>query len=392
VAKHCSTDQPIRIVDLFAGAGGMALGWQNASPVRGTEVLAAVDADPTLRDVYEWNSPTVRFVQHSYGDPLAGSEVRAVGCAAGLSEGSIDVLVAGPPCQSFSAAGKRERHPDHRLVFHVCDFAEAFKPKVVVIENVPEFSRAEDGRLLGRVRVRFAEAGYMTHVAHLTAVAAGVPQLRTRCFTIAVRKDIEWPGTDYFGRCFDNPSLLRRGAELPNQSQSVPFADAVKEAIDDLPSLAAGEGNEISEFVSEPRSAYQTRLRDVTGILYNHIAARHSPDLVAMMAMLKAGETPQQIMDHPLRRKAYFRGAYARLDPELPAPTMTTQTHNPGSGRFTHYRDHRVLTVREVARIQSFPDRFRFFGSQAIQRRHVGNAVPPMVSQFIASILLPLID
>src|SRR5207253_1789474 len=113
--------------------------------------------------------------------------------------------------------------------------------------------------------------------------------------------------------------------------------------------------------------------------LFNHVAVKHTPELVEALTLLRPGETPQRIMDHPLRRKPYFQSAYARLDPDCVAPTMTTQTSNAGSGRFTHYRDNRVLTVREVARIQSFPDRFRFVGLPEYQRRHVGNAVPPLM-------------
>ena len=109
--------------------------------------------------------------------------------------------------------------------------------------------------------------------------------------------------------------------------------------------------------------------------------------MVARMRRIEAGETPQNDGGHPMRQKNYFRLAYSRLAPNEPAGTITTNTHNPGSGRFLHYRDHRTLTVREVARLQGFPDGFRFIGSQGDQRRHVGNAVPPLLSQRVAEAL-----
>ena len=367
---------PIKIVDLFCGVGGLSLGWLDAQAKRPVEVVAAVDADPSLAEVYAWNAPHTPFLQHSYGDPLAGNEAASLAKRIGIGPGDADVVLAGPPCQTFSAAGKRTLQKDSRLVLHVCDFAEFMQPAIVLIENVPEFSRVEDGRLIGRVRVRLAEAGYDTEFLHLSAADFGVPQLRTRCFTLAVRKDFQ---------ALQGNGLLQHLGRVSRHS-------TVEEAIDDLPSLAAGEGEQEAVLTRPASSLYQTHLRDVDNRLFNHVAVQHSPELLAAMKQMLPGETPQQEINHPLRRKAYFTNAYARLDPKLPALTMTTQTQNPGSGRFTHYRDHRVITVREVARLQSFPDSFRFFGTQAVQRRHIGNAVPPLLAQTIAASLLLFID
>jgi DNA-cytosine methyltransferase len=383
-----SSSEPVRILDVFCGAGGLAQGWLSAALRRSASLFAAVDADPTLEELFAWNYPGTRFLCRSLGDPLAEVEAPAVTAALGLGPGDIDVMVAGPPCQRFSAAGKRDRHSDHRLVFHVCDFAELLRPKVVVIENVPEFSKAEDGRLIGRLRVRLAASGYITHVLNLNALNFGVPQTRLRCFTIGILKSTAGG---------DDPSLLaplrsgltaRRERVVGEPAEVVTVGDA----LGDLPPLAAGEGNPETHLTSEARCDYQATLRDSRSRLFNHVALCHSPELLAAMERLSPGETPQRVEDHPLRRKEYFRSAYARLDAMQPAPTMTTQTHNPGSGRFTHYRDHRVLTVREVARLQSFPDAFRFFGSQTAQRRHVGNAVPPLLARAIALTLGPLVD
>lgn len=367
---------PITIVDLFSGVGGLSRGWLQAQKDRPMQVIGAVDADQALADVFAWNTPQIPFVPHSFGDPLCGSEAACVANKIGIGPGDLDVLLAGPPCQTFSAAGKRATHEDSRLPLHVCDFAEFLRPAIVLIENVPEFSRVEDGRLHGRVRVRLAHAGYSTEMLNLSAADFGVPQLRTRCFTLAIRKDM---------RDLQSSSVLR---QLPRVNRH----STVQDAIDDLPSLAAGEGEQEAALTCLPSSPYQALMRDAGSRLFNHVAVQHSPELLAKMEQMQPGETPQQHDGHPLRRKEYFRSAYARLDPNLPALTMTTQTQNPGSGRFTHYRDHRVVTVREVARLQSFPDSFRFFGTQAVQRRHVGNAVPPLLAQAIASALLPLLE
>jgi DNA (cytosine-5)-methyltransferase 1 len=380
---------PIRLLDVFSGAGGLTQGWLSAATRRGAQLIAAVDADPELEELLGWNYPGANFLCRSLSDPFAEPQARSVVSALGLGEGDAEVVLAGPPCQTFSSAGKRERHADHHLVFHVCDFAELLRPNIVVIENVPEFSRAEDGRILGRLRVRFGALGYATHVFHLNALDFGVPQTRLRCFVVAICAGIDGA---------DDPALLsalrvRTGA-LGLKAVLRAVGDdvtTVGDALDDLPSLASGQGDNETRLTSTPGSEYQVRLRSNDQRLYNHVAVGHSPELVAAMERLAPGETPQRIEDHPLRKKEYFRNAYARLDASQPAPTMTTQTHNPGSGRFTHYRDHRVLTVREVARLQSFPDAFRFFGSQKVQRRHVGNAVPPLLAREIAQALVPLL-
>jgi DNA (cytosine-5)-methyltransferase 1 len=389
---------PIHIVDLFSGIGGLSLGWIQASSERTVELVAAVDADPNLEEAFAWNFPTSRFIHHSFGDHLQEDESTIIAKKADIGPRDIDVLLAAPPCQTFSAAGKRALDADSRLVFHVCDLAVKLQPKIVLIENVPEFSRAEEGRLLGRVRVRMANAGYNTEVLNFSAAAFGVPQMRMRCFTLAVRKDLDWLGRSSLLdnlRSVDKQQFVPRTANngiAPDFWREPLSPTTVGEAINDLPPLEAGEGESEVMLFGKPDSQYQRILRENETKLYNHVAPNHSPELIAELSKLKPGDTPQDIPNHPLRRKDYYRGAYARLDSEQPAMTITTQTQNPGSGRFTHYRDNRVITVREVARLQSFPDIFRFFGTQAIQRRHVGNAVPPFLAQAIATALLPILE
>lgn len=381
-------NHPIRIVDLFCGAGGMSIGWLLASQERGAKLVAAVDADNSLEGVFQTNFPHTKFLRHQYGDAFEANEASSIAAQLGLERDEVDVLLAGPPCQTFSAAGKRELGAESRLGYHVCDFAEFLQPKIVLIENVPEFSRVEDGRLIGRIRVRLSEAGYTTEVIHLNAVDYGVPQTRTRCFTLGLRKDLPFPTRQDFLSAFQ--SSPKAWVDGSINAKSASQSTTVAQALSDLPPLAAGEGEQISTYESPIESVYQTYIRGNQECLFNHVAGLHSSKMLEAMETLRPGETPQDIENHPLRKKDYFRGAYARLDPEKPSATMTTQTQNPGSGRFTHYRDHRVLTVREVARLQGFPDWFRFLGTQAEQRRHVGNAVPPLLAQTIASALLSL--
>jgi DNA (cytosine-5)-methyltransferase 1 len=388
-----SQSDAIRILDLFSGAGGLSLGWKRAAP-HGVELVAAVDNDSSLTEFFQINHPSTHFLCHEFGEPGRADEVKKLCRSLALASGDVDVLLAGPPCQPFSAAGKRKPDDDGMLVFHVCDVAAFMRPRMVLIENVPEFARVQDGRLLGRVRVAFRNAGYRTDVRVLRADGFGVPQTRSRCFVLAIRADVNAPMRPLVDLVAASHQVFASNGNHANGQMSfsaLPLPVTVEEAIGDLPALNASEGEQVAELWNPPMSAYQTALRDREGRLFNHVAASHSAELLAAMRQLGIGETPQRFENHPLRRKEYFRAAYARLDPNKPAPTITTQTHNAGSGRFTHYRDDRVITVREAARLQSFPDKFRFIGSQEAQRRHVGNAVPPLLAQSLAEGLIQVI-
>ena len=361
------------VLDMFSGAGGLALGWTRLSDRR-VRHLGAIDRDGGLGPCYSHNFPGIPFIQHTFGDPFAGEIDGSLRHAlAGMTQ-SVDVLLAAPPCQPFSAAGKRSLGPDAYLGFHVCGLAEYLMPKLVVMENVPQFGRALGGKLAGRIRVRLAKANYTTALVTLDAMQFGLPQRRVRTLLLAVRRQ----GGSI--RALEQVVVTLRRCQDSTREKIV----TTMEAIGDLPRVAAGDGFEEVHLVGEPFSAYQRTLRQRNGVTYNHVAANHSADMVARIMRVGAGETPQNRSAHPLRPKKYFRLAYARLAPDEPAATITTNTHNPGSGRFLHYRDHRTLTVREVARLQGFPDSFRFIGSQGNQRRHVGNAVPPLLSQRIA--------
>ena len=368
------------VVDAFSGAGGLALGWMGL-PGRPVRHLGAIDSDETLRVCYAHNFPDTPFIAHRFGDPFSESSRKETAVTVKRIAEQVDVLLAAPPCQPFSAAGKRSLGPEAYLGLHVCALAEHWSPRILVMENVPQFGRALGGTLAGRSRVRLGRAGFVTAVVTLDAVSFGVPQRRVRALLLALRAD---EGERVATRTLtDIVDTLRYEQRRGEAGACVTAA----EAIGDLPSLEAGGGDEETQIVASPSTEYQRRLRQASGLTYNHVAANHSAELVERIRTVAAGEAPQADGDHPLRRKQYFRLAYARLSPDEPASTLTTNTHNPGSGRFLHYRDHRTLTVREVARLQGFPDWFKFAGSQTEQRRHVGNAVPPPLSRRIAEVL-----
>ena len=361
------------VVDAFCGIGGLALGWMNISG-RPVCHVGALDCDKSLSSCYRRNFPNTPFFRHRFGNPFSAVMKSDLVAILDRITKPVDVLLAAPPCKPFSAAGKRKLGMDAYLGFHVCALAEHLRPRIIVMENVPQFSRANGGMLLGRLRVRFLKAGYATVVVTLDALNFGLPQRRVRTLLLALRSRTAQTRLE---------SVVKK-LQSEQRQRSADQPVTVSDAIGDLPALEAGCGADKIRITVPPRTDYQKILRQSSSITYNHIAVNHSREMIARIRTVRPGETPQNNSEHPLRPKRYFRLAYARLSGDAPAGTLTTNTHNPGSGRFLHYRDDRTLTVREVARLQGFPDWFRFVGRQTDQRRHVGNAVPPPLSQRIA--------
>ena len=376
-------------LDVFSGAGGLAAGWLAATRQYGGSLLGAVDSDASLAPVYETNFPGTVFLQHKFATVEADDALQ-ISRALSLRPGQVDTLLAGPPCQSVSSAGKRSAaHPDNRLALRVAEIASNLRPTVVIIENVPEFGWAEGGRLLGRLRVQLRDAGYRTQVGILNSSAFGVPQIRQRCFVVAVLSERFRNGPESLLPSATTATIVSARTALPIRDSGLPRPPTVMDALGDLPPLRAGEGTEEADYAGPPQSDYAAMMRARSKRLFNHVSVKHSDATVAALAELRPGETPQLFDSHRLKRRPYFRSAYARLVGDGLAPTITTQTQNPGSGRFTHYAQDRVLTVREVARLQSFPDEFVFLGDGSAQRRHVGNAVPPKLAEAISTHLLP---
>ena len=318
---------PLTLVDAFAGAGGLALGWTSLAG-RKVHHLAAIDCDESLRPYYARNFPNTIFVAHRFGDPFSIESHKEELLTLPALSAPVNVLLAAPPCQPFSNAGKRSRNPgpDAYLGLHVCALAEHLRPNVVMMENVPQFARVLDGTLSGRIRVRFHRAGYVTGMVMVDALEFGVPQRRLRSVLLAVRGDkrvgeARRQLTHVIAR-------LREMQAVGEGCSRVSVADAIA----DLPALSAGDGQDELLIAAPPSTDYQRALRQPNGRTYNHVSAKHSSELVERMRSVAPGEAPQKRGDHPLRRESYFRLAYARLAPEKPAGTLTTNTHNPGSG------------------------------------------------------------
>lgn len=345
------------------------------------------DSDYSAAMTFKSNRPRARYWPKDLR-AVTGADVLA---KADLEVGQIDVLTAGPPCQGLSKIGSRQLDdPRNELLKHTAELIVQVQPKLAVIENVPPLSWDGHGPMFDELAEVLSGQGYSdVDVRVLEAWRYGVPQLRRRTIILAVRDDVAIPQIPTFPPGADGEKFyareLIRAAEAGEPT--CPPGLSVIHAIGDLPSIAAGGGQEAMPYEQEPSTAYQVARRCNATILFNHRARTHSAAMLKKMKMIPEGGRNQELEDEQRLRSSegeYFSQAYARLHRHGIAQTITTYFHNPGSGRFTHYRDLRALTVREAARFQSFDDDFILTGKLEQQMRHIGNAVPVLLARAIA--------
>jgi DNA (cytosine-5)-methyltransferase 1 len=370
-------------VDLFSGAGGISLGLEMA----GYDVLLANDWDPASAATFRRNFPGVAMVE---------GDIREIGASqlmgqAGLRPGDLDLLIGGPPCQGFSIIGARVVHDSRNDLFR--DFLRigaALRPKCLLIENVPGMATLAKGAPFQEILQGYGQLGYTVSCAELLAAQYGVPQMRWRMVIIGFRKDLGIPA----GVGFPRPTHghLNIGDLIPNCTISPKEAAGFVttwEAIGDLPPVQAGQ--EVPAYQGPPACAYQREMRrGLTDELYNHYAPRLSRQNLARIAALKAGQDwrdlPRELLPPGMqraKRKDHTR-RYSRMTWDGIPRSIITRFRDPKSGEYTHPEQHRTISIREAARIQSFPDRFAFAGSYTEQYEQVGNAVPPKLAEAIA--------
>jgi DNA (cytosine-5)-methyltransferase 1 len=378
------TASPLIHVDLFSGVGGFALGFEASAHYR-SALLA--DSDYSAALTFKRNRPRAKYWPKDLRT-VDGAQILEM---AELGPGEIDVLTAGPPCQGMSRIGTRQLDdPRNELLSHTAELIVNLQPRLAVVENVPALTWDGHSPIFDEFAEVLSGWGYANlSVRVLDAWRYGVPQLRRRAFIVAVHDDMRPASDDLFPTGIDGDKVyareLIRAAE--NGEPTCPPGLSVLDAIGDLPSIDAGGGQEASSYTDEPFSDYQVARRRGASILFNHRARLHSASMLAKMMMIPEGGRNQELMEERRLRSTdgeYFSQAYARLHRHGIAQTITTYFHNPGSGRFTHYRDLRTLTVREAARFQSFDDNFIFIGKFEQQMRHVGNAVPVLLAKAIA--------
>ena len=377
-----------RTIDLFCGAGGIAEGFRQA----GFSCLYGNDVMPQAIETFAHNHPKAI----ADCNPIGSVNAVALRGQLGLAPGELDVLVGGPPCQGFSInAPERFLSDPRNHLFH--DYARIlreFQPKAFVLENVPGMLSMADGKIFEEILRIFSRLGYHVTVKILFAAHYGVPQERWRLILLGSKfGEISHPIPTHFAAGCAN---FRGGASLTmrltdqDQRSLLPYV-TIADALFGLPKLAMGEGEETITYAAKRwSSGFATNLRNPDGVTFNHFASKLSPQNIERMKHVKPGgswrDIPTNLLPAGMQkaRRTDHTKRYGRLHPDRLAGTVLTKCDPHWSSVFLPDQD-RVLTVREAARIQSFPDAYRFSGSRVSQYEQVGNAVPVLMAKAIAN-------
>ena len=334
----------LNFIDLFSGAGGLMRGFMNM----GYTPLFSVEMWGPAVETHNLNYPQI---------PLWNEDIRNIeNSRLEKYKGQVDIIVGGPPCQGFSTIGKRlVKDPRNELVFEFIRFVNTIQPKFFLMENVRGLLSSDNGKTKKAIEEEFKSIGYNVISKVLCAADYGVPQLRNRIFFLGVRNDLNV-----------EPSF-------PNATHSKENYTTVGDAINDL----IGKENKVS----------------------NHVPMKHNSTVTARIKCIKEGEgipkegLPDNVShgsrsDYKENKIKNFSHVYKRLSRFKPSTTMV-----PGHNAFPlHPIENRSLTVREAARIQTFPDDVVFCGNRQNQCIQVGNAVPVKLAEKLAEHIATIIN
>ena len=356
-------------IDLFAGAGGLSEGFR----MEDFHILAANDFDKDAANTYKLNHPEVHFLD----GPIQNITGREILKAAGIKKRELDVLIGGPPCQAFSVYNHQRGFHDERsgLFREYIRIVEALEPKTIVMENVTGMSSVEKGRAIIEIQESLEKLGYTIEYKILKAEDYGVPQERRRLIFLGVHNNysILWP----------EPTHNKDG------NKKLKKFNTVWDAVSDLPMLNIDEGFEEGIHINNPLSNLQKYLRKDSKLIFNHFAPHLTPINIQRMQFIPQGgswrDIPHDLLPDGMKRakRSDHTKRYGRLMQNGLASTILTRC-DPHWGAFIHPTQDRTLTVREAARLQTFPDRIKFLGARVEQYKQVGNAVPPLLGKAIA--------
>ena len=378
---------PLTSIDLFCGAGGITQGFRQA----GYHCLYANDFNPEAIETFKHNHPSTLAECKSIEDVSAVALRKTLG----IQRGCLDVLVGGPPCQGFSinAPSRFLNDPRNSMFRHYARFVEEFSPKTFVFENVPGLLSMADGAIFEKILQVFSELGYHLSVKILFGPHYGIPQERWRLILLGSQYgEIAHPDPTHFakGRAnFRGGNTLTIPLDSADAKRLLPAVN-VGDAIRDLPRLTMGEGAEEVGYTADPVSAYALRLRNPNGITFNHFAAKLAKQNIERMRHVPPGgswrDIPHELLPRGMQqaRKSDHTKRYGRLSFEGLSGTVLTKC-DPHWGTVFLPDQDRTLSVREAARLQSFPDQYRFLGSRVSQYVQVGNAVPVLMAMAIAN-------
>lgn len=321
-------------IDLFSGSGGFSLGFDN----KGFQNIFSIDIEPSFCETYKYNFPNHKLIEKDICQ-LSDAEVRYL-----KEVEDVDVVIGGPPCQGFSIAGNIGRKfiddPRNKLFKEFVRIVKVINPRFFVLENVARLYNHNKGDTRKEIINDFENLGYRVECKILNAADYGVPQMRNRVIFIGTRfnQKIEFP------------------------KKTVEKYLTVKDAIHNYPALSVGEES----------------------IIPNHVAMSHSNQMLEKMSFISDGGNRDEI-PIGIRPKTGDVRKYIRYKSNEPSVCVTGDMR-----KIFHYEQNRALTVRELAKLQSYPDDFIFKGTKISQQQQVGNSVPPKMAEAIASVIIKM--
>lgn len=339
------------VVDIFCGAGGLSYGFTHSPHF---DIKMAIDIDKDAIASYALNHST----------PTLCADIATLTESTLLELGKVDILLGGPPCQSYSTLGKRQMDSRANLFREFIRVLEMLKPQIFIFENVKGLLSMQGGKLFDQICEQFDTAGYRLEYQVLNALDFGVPQIRERVILVGIQKSL-------YSKPFPFPTPTHANTPI-----------CLRDALDDLPIIGSGEDGNSLGYRHPPHNEFLRFVR-TTPTLSEHTSPRNNPHLIKLMQTLKDGQGKDDLPPH-LRPKSGYANTYAKMWWNLPSPTITRNFATPSSSRCIHPRDSRAMSIREGARLQSFPDDYRFSGSESSKRLQIGNAVPPRLSIALA--------
>ena len=335
-----------KIIDLFCGCGGLSLGFEKA----GFETVYAIDMWEKAIDTYNFNREE-KVAECCDIHDLTKEKLSEIN-----KNGDVVGIIGGPPCQGFSKAGVRDvNDPRNHLYLEYCRIVETVQPEFFVLENVTGLLNLSGGIFRDDIVKRFGELGYYVEFKNVCAADYGVPQNRYRVFFVGMK------------------------------SKSFVFPDALdeivtsKDAISDLPPLTLENGKDEYHLYATPaQNEYQKMMRGSEVGVKNHQITVHTQQTIDIISMVPDGGTINDLPPEYWNVRK-FRKGFERMPSFKPCHTVDT-----GHRNYFHYKENRIPTARENARLQSFPDNYVFLGNKTDQYKAIGNAVPPLLAYNIA--------
>ncbi len=347
------------IIDLFCGCGGLSKGFEEA----GYKTLLGVDIEQNALNTFEKNHNGAVGMNLDLSASDSFDKIDKV-----VNDRTIDVIVGGPPCQGFSLTGPRNfEDKRNKLYLAMIETVRRYRPQAFLIENVPGMANLYKGAVKDEIVKRFTEMGYNVNYKIVCAADYGVPQIRKRLVFVGLRNsDVKY--------------------EFPKPILEETDYITCKQAISDLPSLVDELGEEVASYANVPVTEFQKQMRGNCNVLYNHVAVNHKDFVKKVIAQVPDGGNYKDL-PKGVGESRNFHMAWTRYASNKPSRTIDT-----GHRNNFHYKWNRCPTVRESARLQSFPDDFVFTGNKTQQNKQVGNAVPVLLAYALAKQILDYLD